>query len=197
MTDPVREGVEGPVLTPAPQPVRTTRPPRVDQVVAAARDLLESAGPEGLTMRAVADRLGIQAPSLYKHVRNKAALELALVSDALWEIGRVTHQAADHGLAALCAAYRSEAGRQPNLYRLATQGTLAREELQPGLEEWAGNPWYRVTGDPARAQALWSFAHGMVILELDGRYPPGSDLDATWAAGVRAFAGPARPVSTR
>jgi hypothetical protein len=30
----------------------------------------------------------------------------------------------------------------------------------------------------------------MVILELDGRYPPDSDLDATWAAGVQAFAHP-------
>jgi hypothetical protein len=44
-----------------------------------------------------------------------------------------------------------------------------------------------VTGDPALAQALWSFAHGMVTLELDGRYPPGSDLDATWRAGATAF----------
>ena len=61
----------------------------------------------------------------------------------------------------------------------------------PRLEEWAGNPWFVVTGDPYLAQALWSFAHGMVILELDGRYPPGSDLDATWAAGARAFEGPA------
>ena len=45
-----------------------------------------------------------------------------------------------------------------------------------------------MTGDPALAQALWSFAHGMVILELDDRYPPGSDLDRTWRAGAAAFA---------
>ena len=38
-----------------------------------------------------------------------------------------------------------------------------------------------------RSQALWSFAHGMVILEIDGRYPDGSDLDRTWAAGADAF----------
>ena len=75
----------------------------------------------------------------------------------------------------------------PNLYRLATHGPLDRSALQPGLEEWAGNPWFVATGDPAVAQAFWSFAHGMVMLEIDGRYPPGSDLDATWAAGVRAF----------
>jgi hypothetical protein len=44
------------------------------------------------------------------------------------------------------------------------------------------------TGDYSVAQALWSFAHGMVILELDNRFPPTSDLDRTWAAGVAAFA---------
>jgi hypothetical protein len=27
----------------------------------------------------------------------------------------------------------------------------------------------------------------MVILEIDGRYPEGSDLDRTWAAGAAAF----------
>jgi hypothetical protein len=30
-------------------------------------------------------------------------------------------------------------------------------------------------------------AHGMVTLELDGRYPPGSDLERTWSAGSPAF----------
>lgn len=181
-----------PALAPAaPAPVRAERSPRADQIVAAARALLERSGPEALTMRALAQALDMQAPSLYKHFRNKAALELAMISDALWQIGQVTHDAVEGAdgarLAALCAAYRREAGRQPNVYRLATRGTLDRDHLPAGLEEWAGNPWYRATGDPALAQAVWSFAHGMVILELDGRYPPGSDLDATWAAGVRAF----------
>jgi hypothetical protein len=44
-----------------------------------------------------------------------------------------------------------------------------------------------VTGDSSSAQALWSFAHGMLILEMDDRYPPGSDLDRTWRAGADAF----------
>jgi hypothetical protein len=59
--------------------------------------------------------------------------------------------------------------------------------LPEGLEEWAGNPWFVVTGESALAQALWSFAHGMLILELDQRYPPGSDLSSTWQAGATAF----------
>ena len=76
---------------------------------------------------------------------------------------------------------------QPNLYRLATAGTLPRDELSPGLEDWAGEPFFLVTHDPSLAQAMWSFAHGMVILEIDGRYPAESDLERTWAAGAAAF----------
>ena len=34
---------------------------------------------------------------------------------------------------------------------------------------------------------MWAFAHGMTILELNGRFPPGADLDAAWATGMRAF----------
>jgi AcrR family transcriptional regulator len=173
-----------------------TRTPRVAEIVAAARRILEAGGRESLTMRRVADELGIQAPSLYKHFASKAELELALLNDAMVEIGDASHRAVRAGgrqpaLLPLLETYRRYSLSHPHLYRLATEGPLAREGLAPGLEEWAGNPWYVVTGDPYLAQALWSFAHGMVILELDGRYPPGSDLNATWAAGARAFEGPA------
>lgn len=85
------------------------------------------------------------------------------------------------------AVYRDASTAHPNLYRLATSGPLPRNLLIPGLEDWAGEPLFLVTGDPFRAQALRSFAHGMVILEIDGRYPEGSDLDRTWAAGAAAF----------
>ena len=40
----------------------------------AALDLLDEAGMDGLTVRALAARLGVQAPALYWHVRNKQAL---------------------------------------------------------------------------------------------------------------------------
>ena len=43
-------------------------------IVQAALDLLDEAGMDGLTVRALASRLGVQAPALYWHVRNKQAL---------------------------------------------------------------------------------------------------------------------------
>jgi len=45
-----------------------------DAIVQAALDLLDKAGMDGLTMRALAARLGVQAPALYWHVRSKQAL---------------------------------------------------------------------------------------------------------------------------
>jgi TetR/AcrR family transcriptional regulator, tetracycline repressor protein len=43
-------------------------------IVQAAFDLLDEAGMDGLTVRALASRLGVQAPALYWHVRNKQTL---------------------------------------------------------------------------------------------------------------------------
>jgi AcrR family transcriptional regulator len=168
------------------------RSDRAAAIVSAARKILESEGAEALTMRRVADALGIQAPSLYKHFANKNAIEVAIVTDAMVEIGEVTH-AALHGqgpgssLTRLLATYRAHCLQHAAVYRLATESSFPRSELPSGLEDWAGNPFFVVTGEPALAQALWSFAHGMVVLELDGRFPPGSDLDTTWRAGAHAF----------
>jgi AcrR family transcriptional regulator len=184
-----------PVATPpavADPPIRTAR---ADDVVAAARTVLERDGAAGLTMQAVADELGIKAPSLYKHVAGKAAIEIELVRATLAEVGRALHAALDRAervggheaVAAVLAAYRSYALAHPNMYRLATAGRLPRDELPEGLEDRACEPLVRLTGDEHRAQALWAFAHGMVILELDGRFPDGSDLDTTWAEGAAAF----------
>jgi len=144
-------------------------------------------------MRRIAEVMGIKAPSIYKHVAGKHQVELALLEEGLREMGEALHAAVRQvgdgasRVEALLAAYRREAMAHPNLYRLATIGPLPRQELTPGLEEWAGEPFYLVTGDPFVAQALFSFTHGLVSMELDGRCPPGSDLDRTWAAGAGAF----------
>ncbi|HEX4218021.1 MAG TPA: TetR/AcrR family transcriptional regulator [Acidimicrobiales bacterium] len=180
---------------PAPPPA-TVRSPRAAQLVEAARQLLECHGPDALTMRALGDALGIRAPSIYKHFPGKPAVELAMIEDALVELGTALHRAVaeagpGEGVALLLAAYRSHALGHPNLYRLATSASLPRQEMAPGLEDWAGEPFFLATGEPYQAQALWAFAHGMVILELDQRFLPDSDLDRTWSAGADAFVTPA------
>ncbi len=76
-------------------------------------------------------------------------------------------------LGALAEAYRAWALAHPHLYRLSTEGELPRALLPEGLEAWAAEPIVRVAGGEAKARAAWAFAHGMTILELDGRFPPG------------------------
>ena len=167
-----------------------TRSARADEVVAEARRLLEEEGPEALTMRRLADRLGIRAPSLYKHLPGKAALEAAIIATGLEESASTFEAAVDGAsdpLPALAAAYRGFALAHPHLYRLMNDGPLPRQHLPPGLEDRTAAPLLRVAGSRARARALWAFAHGMVMLELDHRFPPDADLDRAWQAGVAAF----------
>jgi AcrR family transcriptional regulator len=164
--------------------------PREQAIAAAARDLVETRGVEGLTMRAVAEQLGIRAPSLYKHVQGKADLELAVMVSALEELAAALEAAAGGGLLAIGRAYRDFALAHPGPYRLLTAVPLPRERLPAGLEERTARPLVEALGgDEHQARAAWAFAHGMVDLELAGRFPPGADLDAAWTAGLRAFAG--------
>ncbi|WP_433177704.1 TetR/AcrR family transcriptional regulator [Actinoallomurus sp. CA-150999] len=192
--------------------------PRARQIVAAARELLEKDGADALTMRRLADRLGIRAPSLYKHFPDKAAVEAELIAEGMEEMARALEAAETAGpaeaaslaeaagpaeaagqveaagpadvMAGLGAAYRAYARAHPHLYRLMTTGPLPRDLLPPGLEDRTAMPLVRVVGDPDRARAAWAFAHGMVMLELDGRFPPGADLDPAWRAGLAALVRP-------
>lgn len=171
---------------------------RRDEIVASARQILEAEGPERLTMRSLAERLEIRAPSLYKHVADKDELEALLIAEALRGMGESLHGATDklpvraprkRGLTALAKTYRAWALAHPHLYRLATEGELPRDLLPEGLEAWTAEPLVRVMGSQDDARAAWAFAHGMTILELDGRFPPGANLDTAWRVGITALAG--------
>jgi AcrR family transcriptional regulator len=180
-------------LTPgvSPRPTPRQRTPRARQIVTAARALLEEVGSDGLTMRRLADELGIRAPSLYKHITGRPALELALVETGLDETGLALHAAvaSSNGdpVSDLLGVYRSMGLANPELYRLITGSSFPRAGLLPGLEAWAGEPFFLAAGEPYLAQALWAFAHGTLILELGHRFLDGSNLDWTWRAGTEAF----------
>ncbi len=176
-------------------PARAARSEREAQIVATARRVLETDGPDALTMRRIGDDVGMRAPSLYKHFPGKRHVEAALVDDAFSEMGATLHRAVARPgrrtpVAALLAAYRKAALASPHGYRLATGPDLPRDLLSPGLEAWSGEPFFLVTGDPHVAQALWAFAHGMAILEIEGRFMGSSDLTRTWRAGAQAFSQP-------
>jgi AcrR family transcriptional regulator len=189
---PATGAAPGPTDLATVRPALPERSARVAEVVAAARAVIGRAGLDGLTMQSVAAELRIKAPSLYKHVGGKRDIEIELIVDTLAETGEALHRAVAEAppgrrVAALLEAYRRAALAAPDLYRLATQGRLPRRELPPGLEAWAGAPFRLATGDPYRGQALWAFAHGMVVLEIDRRFADATQLDTTWAEGAVAF----------
>ena len=171
-----------------PEPAPAT--PRAREVVAAARRLLEGEGREALTMRRLGEAVGVRAPSLYKHFPDKAAVEAALIELGFTEAADAFEAALGErggSLAELAAAYRAFARAHPHLYRLMTAGPLPRDRLRPGVEARAAAPVLRAVGAPDLARAFWAFAHGMAVLELDGRFPRGADLEAAWARGLRGF----------
>lgn len=167
---------------------------RAEQILAAARELLDAEGPEALSMRRIAEGVGIRASSLYKHFPDKAAVEAELQAQGMAQLAEELEAAeagrgAEPPLPALARAYRRHALANPHLYRITHTLPLARTSLPEGLEERAAMPLVRAAhGDVDIARSAWAFAHGMVVLELDGRFPPDADLDAAWRTGCEAFA---------
>jgi AcrR family transcriptional regulator len=157
------------------------------EIVDAALELLEEEGAEGVSMRRIGDRVGMRAASLYKHFPNKEALEAAMISVG-FERQAAAFETAGSDLRAITRVYRDFARANPHLYRLMTERALKRELLKPGVEDRAAAPVIEATGgDRDAARAAWAFAHGMTILELNERFPPGADLESAWTRGLEAF----------
>lgn len=171
--------------------------PRARRIVTAARGVLESEGADAVTMRRVADELGVRAASLYKHLPDKAALEAAIISDGFAEAAAALEAAVDGAaepLTAFVDDYRSFVAAHPHVYRLMTERPLPRELLPPGLEARTAAPLVRAVGSPERPRAAWAFIHGMITLELNGRFPTDGVTEAAWRSGIAAFADGHPPV---
>ncbi len=172
-------------------PVTGHLSPRARQIVAAARELLEDEGVDGISMRRLGQRLGMKAPSLYKHFPSKEALEATLISIGFEEQAELFQAALEHSpepLTAMGDAYRAYARRNPQLYRLMYDRPLNRSLLVAGTEEAAAAPSFQAAGDDEDlARAAWGFAHGMTIFELNSRFSEGADLDAAWRRGIAAL----------
>jgi AcrR family transcriptional regulator len=176
-----------------PAPARTS----TDAVVAAARDLVESEGLDALTMQAVAARVGVRAPSLYKRVASRDAL-LAMVADqAAMELGARLEEvvgSADPAddLRSIAAAFRDFARRNPATYpllfdpRLSGVSAEARDRSADVVRRVAG----RLAGEHdelAASRMVVAWANGFVTMELAGAFQLGGDVDEAWAYGVDAL----------
>jgi AcrR family transcriptional regulator len=184
----------------SPAPARTTDA----AILAAARDLLDVGGPDAVTMQAVAARVGVRAPSLYKHVTSRAALLRAVAEDAIAEIGGVLAAAAPGAdpaadLRAMAHAFRAWARRSPNRYRHVfgarpsttvedrTSTSLAAAAVAPLLDACARLVGRELALEAARL--LTAYVHGFASMELGEAFGLGGDVDAAFAFGVDTLVG--------
>jgi AcrR family transcriptional regulator len=168
-----------------------TLTPRAQQIVEIALELLEEHGPDGVSMRIVAGRLGVRAPSLYKHLPDKQAMQNAMIAIGLRRQGEACERGmreADDPVWGVVSAFRAWALEHPHLYRLMMEAPLDPGPLVRSAELTAGRALREVMeGDAVGALTVWSFGHGLITLELQDRLPPGVDVDQLWRRGVEAL----------
>ncbi|WP_249998494.1 TetR/AcrR family transcriptional regulator [Actinoplanes sp. M2I2] len=96
-----------------------------DEIVEAAVELLDETGDErALTLRSIARKAGIAAPSIYRHFPDQPAIMLAVVRGAFGELNQALRAAIAGAedtprarLVALCQAYLAFAQSRPQRYR--------------------------------------------------------------------------------
>ena len=179
-----------------PTPDRTS----LDEIVQAGRDILESEGAARLTMQAVADRVGVRAPSLYKRVRSRDEL-IGLIAEAtVRDLGERLDAVGSSGdprrdLTALARAFRDFARARPAGYRLifAAGPDMARPSLD--VLTRASAPVMRVAEDLAgrehlleAARTITAWANGFISMELAGAFNFGGDIDRAYEFGIARLA---------
>lgn len=159
-----------------------------------AEPLLEELGVDGFGLGALARAAHIKAPSLYKHFAGSADLEHALISRGFRYLAQAYQEppvSPETPLARFARLYPQAAQDRPAMYQLMTSRPLNRELLAPGVEDEAMAAILTYFGESAtdhpRARVAWAAAHGLVVLELAGRFPEDADLDEAWRVLIEAL----------
>lgn len=115
------------------------------RIVDAAFEVLDDVGIDGLTVRALATRLGVKAPALYWHVQSKQDLLDEMGTEVARRIVRRTPAADDFAdaLRGYAAAMRTEYLRHRDGARTFSGTALTDPELlrgqEDGLRRWAAS----------------------------------------------------------
>lgn len=142
-----------------PRPKKLSR----DKILDAAIELIDAEGLEALSMRRLGERLGVEAMSLYRHVRSKAAL-LDAVHDAL--LGRMRIEPAsgawEEDLRQIARAFRAllreHAAALPMFATRTATGPLALAQVEAGLAIL-----HRAGLSPARAVSTFQVIFAYVV----------------------------------
>ncbi|MDR2281311.1 MAG: TetR/AcrR family transcriptional regulator [Gordonia sp. (in: high G+C Gram-positive bacteria)] len=155
----------------------------------AARQILESEGPSGLTVRAVAAAAGVAPMGVYNHFDGKDGLLRAAVNDGFAAFARAiatTDNDPTDRLLASGRAYRSFTLANPTLYSLMFGGqcdpdvdvaSAAFTALVEIVQYGQVGGIIRNDDPHAIAMQVWSCVHGAVSLELASPAPAGTTMD--------------------
>ena len=154
--------------------------------MAAARGLYLERGPEGVTMRGVAERVGVTATALYRHFADKDALLREVAGEGSRLLGSHLFRALEAAtplerLRATAGAYLDFAAAQPQAYRALFDAPPGDEASPVALQQGAVRRFLRdrvreamdagdlAEGDPdGIALTLWSLVHGLASLHFAG-----------------------------
>lgn len=163
--------------------------PDVDDVLDVARALLDAHGTRGLTVRALAEQLGVSRQVVASRFGSKQGLLEALYADGFSRLAETVRGLGEPGtdaqLIAMSDAYRSFARSCPAQYALMFMDpsagmqtdeavrAIARHAFEVFLR--ASEAWCAAHAPATRpielAQCLWAGAHGVVALEGAGHLP--------------------------
>lgn len=148
---------------------RHSNPEVEARIVAASRKLWHAGGEEALSMRAIARAAGTNTPAVYRRFRDREDILRALVATYQAEVFRELEPATS--VADLLDRVLRFGMRRPREYELMFSGLVARiTNERPNLDfailrisSWLGeNP----DDNRELAMALWSLAHGLIMLRL-------------------------------
>jgi AcrR family transcriptional regulator len=175
----------------SPARARTSR----TDIVAVGRELLEAGGLDAVTMQAVADRVGIRAPSLYKRFSGRgdliAAVGASILADLRDELAPFVSLEPAAGIRSIAEAFRQFALGHPRSYELIFLNLPPGSRPPAELNAKASAPLVELAGRLAgpdqaleAARLVTAFAHGFVSMELSGAFRLGGDVDAAYRYGV-------------
>ncbi|MEP7021268.1 MAG: TetR/AcrR family transcriptional regulator [Pseudonocardiales bacterium] len=166
------------------------------EIVAAAKSLLaKSASADAVSIRAVANAVGVTAPSIYLHFADKDDLLSAVVADVFTELDAAMLSAADEftepmeRMRAFGMAYVKFAISHPEHYRIAAMDPCPRPNVDEVLATSAFEHFNETVkqcmdagifaeGDPLPITLeLWAAAHGIAALMITKPYLPWGDVD--------------------
>lgn len=170
--------------------------------------LVESAGAEAISLREVARAVGVSATSVYRHFPDKRALMTALAQEGVRRLGEAQQAAAAAAGAEGGTGAFSAVGCAYVRFALANPGLFRLTFTYPGID--VGDPTSDAAasllhdhalalahGDERQARIValraWALVHGLALLMLDGRVPPGDALIEAAIGGVVITDKPPRP----